>query len=121
MSRILSPLRSYVAYAFLAVGVAWVVVAYVTGSYLVLWPVVTCFLSGIFLRLMPGERLTWAWASSTAVLGFLLSGYQVYIASFLVGGALSSVASISAGAFSVFAVVHLLLLYAGNSSRSEPK
>jgi len=121
MSRILDPLRTYVAYAFLVVGVAWAVVAYNTSSYLVLWPVVTCFLAGILLRLRPGERLTWAWASSTAVLGFLLSGYQAYVASYLVGGALSSVAAISAGAFAVFAVVHLLLLYAGNSSRAEPK
>jgi hypothetical protein len=121
MSRILNPLRDYVAYAFLAVGVGWLVVAYNTSSYLVLWPVITCFIGGILLRLRPGERLTWAWASSTAVLGFLLAGYQAYVASFLVGGALSSVASISAGAFSVFAAVHLLLLYAGNSSRPEPK
>jgi hypothetical protein len=121
MSRILNPLKSYVSYAFLAVGIGWVVVAYDTSSYLVLWPVITCFMSGILLRLRPGERLTWAWASSTAVLGFLLSGYQAYVASFLVGGALSSVASISAGAFSVFALVHLLLLYAGNSTRSGPK
>jgi hypothetical protein len=121
MSRILNPLRGYAAYAFLAVGIVWVVVAYNTGSYLVLWPVITCFASGILLRLRPGERLTWAWASSTAVLGFLLSGYQAYVASSLVGGALSSVATISVGAFSVFAVVHLLLLYAGNSSKSEPK
>lgn len=121
MSVILDPLRSYVAYAFLAVGVGWVVVAFLTGSYLVLWPVITCFMSGVLLRLRPEDRLTWAWASSSAVLGFLLSGYQVYVASFLVGGALSSVASISAAAFAVFAVVHLLLLYTGSSSRPEPK
>jgi len=121
MSRIISPLRSYVAYAFLAVGLGWLAVAYTTSSYLVLWPVITCFMSGILLRLRPSDRLTWAWASSSAVLGFLLSGYQAYVASFLVGGALSSVATISAVAFSVFAVVHLLLLYAGNSGMSEPK
>lgn len=121
MSRVLDPLRENAAYVFLAVGVVWVVVAYVVGSLFVLWPVVTCFAAGVLLRLRPGERLTWAWVSATAALGFLLSGYQAYVASSLVGSALSSVAAISAGAFSVFAVVHLLLFYLGNSANPNPK
>ena len=121
MSRVLDQLREYVAYAFLLMGVIWVVVAYAVGSLLVLWPVLTCFASGVLLRLKPGDRLTWAWVSATAVLGFLLSGYQSYVASTLVGGAFTSVASISAGAFAVFAVFHLVLLYAGNSGAPEPK
>lgn len=120
MSRVLGPLRDYAAYGFIIVGIIWVVVAYIVGSLLVLWPVATCLAGGVLLRLRPGERLTWAWVSSAAVLGFLLSGYQAYVATSLIGGALSSVASLSAGAFAVFAVSHLVLLYAGNSG-SEPE
>lgn len=115
MSRISGTLKSNILYAFIVVGVVWGIVAFNTGSLFVLWPVVTCFLSALLLRLRPGERLTWAWVTATAVLGFLLSGYQAYVAAFLVGGALSSVASLSLAGFLAFALVHLVLLYAGAS------
>jgi hypothetical protein len=121
MPRVLDTLRSNVAYAFIVVGAIWLGVAFNARSYLALWPVATSLLSGLLLRMRPNDRLTWAWASSSAVLGLLLSAYQAYVAIPLVGGALTSVASISLGGFSAFALVHLLILYAGNSAPAQPK
>ncbi len=121
MPKFLEPLKARAAYAFFAVGIAWLAVAYVNHSYLVLWPVVTCLLSGVLLKVKPGERLTWAWASSSAVLGLLLAAYQAYVAFPLVGGPSSSIASESLGGFGVFAAVHLLLLYAGSSTPARPR
>ena len=121
MSKVFGTLRSNVAYAFLAVGAVWLGVALNLHSYIALWPVLTCFLSGVLLRMRPGDRLTWAWTSSSAVLGLLLSAYQAYAAVPLLGGTFSSVASISLGGFAVFALAHLVLLYAGNSAPAQPR
>lgn len=120
MSKISGTLRSNAAYAFLIVGAVWLGVAVNVRSYLVLWPVLTCLLSGVLLKVRPAERLTWAWTSSTAVLGLILSAYQAYAAVPLVGGPFSSTASLALGGFSAFALAHLLLLYAGNSPRAQP-
>jgi len=106
-------LRENSAYAFLAVGVAWIAVAVLAGSALVLWPVVACFVSGFALKTWPGRRLTWAWAVSSAVLGFLLSAYQVYAWAPFLGGAFSTLAAASLVGFAIFAVVHVFLFYAG--------
>jgi hypothetical protein len=116
MPKILEVLKSRAAYAFVGVGIVWLVVAYINHSYLVLWPVVTCLLSGVLLKVRPGERLTWAWATASAVLGLILAAYQAYAAFPLVGGPSTSIASESLGGFVAFAVVHFLLLYAGSSS-----
>jgi hypothetical protein len=120
MPKILEGLKSGAAYAFISVGIVWLVVAYVNHSYLVLWPVVTSLLSGVLLKARPGHRLTWAWASSSAVLGLLLAAYQAYAAVPLVGGPSSLIASESLGGFAVFAAVHLILLYAGGTSPARP-
>ena len=120
MPKILEGLKTNAAYGFLAVGIVWLVVAYVSHSYLVLWPVVTSLLSGVLLKARPGQRLTWAWATSSAVLGLLLAAYQAYAAVPLVGGPSASVASESLGGFAVFAAVHVILLYAGSSSPARP-
>jgi hypothetical protein len=120
MPRVSGALRSNAAYGFIAVGAVWAAVAFATRSYLVLWPVLTCILSGVFLRMRPGGRLTWAWSASSAVLGLLLSGYQVYVAAPLVQGTFTSIASLSLVGFSLFALVHVLLLYAGTSAPAQP-
>ncbi len=116
MSKILDTLRTYVAYAFLAVGVVWLGVAYLSGPF-VLWPVVTCLVAGALLRLRPGLRLTWAWATSSAVLGLLLSGYAAYANAPLVSGPFSTIAGLSLAGFGAFAFVHFLLLYASYSPK----
>lgn len=113
MSEVFGVLRANSAYAFLAVGVVWLGVAVAAGSVLMLWPVVACILSGAMLKSRPGLRFTWAWAVSSAVLGFLLAAYQVYAWAPFLSGAFSTVAGTSIAGFAVLAAVHLFLIYAG--------
>ena len=113
MPPILRTLRANAAYAFIAVGVVWLAVAVLASSAYVLWPVLACFVSGAFLKLRPGERFTWAWSVSSAVLGFLLSAYQIYAWAPFIGGSFTTIAGASLIGFALFAVVHLFLFYAG--------
>ena len=87
--------------------------AVLAGSALVLWPAAACLLGGVMLRAWPDGRLTWSWAVSAAVLGFLLAAYQVYAWAPFLGGAFSSVAAEASGAFVVLALLHIVLFYAG--------
>jgi hypothetical protein len=73
------------------------------------------------LREWPSGRLTWSWAVATAVMGFLLSAYQVYAWLSFLGGAFSTLAVASVIGFAVFAVVHVLLFYASTSKPSVAK
>jgi hypothetical protein len=116
MPNILDVLRTNVAYAFIIVGIVWLGVAYLAGPF-VLWPVITCLVAGILLRVRPGVRLTWAWAVSSAVLGLLLSGYAAYANAPLISGPFTTVAGLSLAGFGAFAVVHLFLLYASYSPK----
>jgi len=113
MPDILGIMRSNSSYIFIGVGIVWLVVAVLTWSALVLWPVVAFLAGGIMLRMMPSGRLTWAWVVSTAVLGFLLSAYQVYAWVPFLGGTFSTLAAGALAGFAVFAVVHILLFYVG--------
>jgi hypothetical protein len=113
-------LRSYLAYQFMAVGVVWAVVAVWLGLALVLWPALTCLVGGALQKLWPSGRLTWPWVTSAAVLGFLVSGYQAYLAIPFVGGTFSAVASETLAAFAIFALVHLVLLWSGYVSPGKP-
>ncbi|MDG6909394.1 MAG: hypothetical protein JRN08_03400 [Nitrososphaerota archaeon] len=121
MSALLGTLKTNSAYLFFVVGVIWLAVAVLAGSALILWPVVACLLGGVQLRMWPGRRLTWAWAISTAVLGFLLAAYLVYAWVPYLGGAFSTVAGEASGVFAVLAVLHLLLFYSGvNPPKAAP-
>ena len=113
MSAFLGTLKDNSAYAFIGVGVLWLAVAVVGGSALILWPVVACVLGGVFLKMWPAQRITWAWAVSTAVFGFLLAAYLVYEWLGLLGGAFSGTAAIASGVFVVFAILHVFLFYLG--------
>ena len=113
MPNILGIVRTNSSYIFIGVGIVWLVVAVLAWSGLVLWPVVAFLASGVMLRMMPGSRFTWAWVASTAVLGFLLSAYLVYVWVPFLGGAFSALAAGALVGFAAFAVVHLLLFYIG--------
>jgi hypothetical protein len=115
MSSVIGRLRGFAAYFFIVVGLVWAAVGALTGSALVAWPAGACFVGGAFIRFLPGRRLTWAWGLSTAAMGFIVSIYQIYAWSPLVGGAFSTLAGTALGGFAVFAVVHVLLFYAGAS------
>ncbi|MDE1853554.1 MAG: hypothetical protein KGI38_07390 [Thaumarchaeota archaeon] len=119
MPEILGALKTNAAYFFLAVGVVWIGVAFVAGSLLILWPVAACLASGVLLKIRPGRRLTWAWVSSSATLGLLISAYQVYAWAPFLGGAFSTIAGTTLGVFAVLTVLHVLLLYAG-ATRPRP-
>ncbi len=96
----------------------WLVVASFAGP-LVLWPVVTCLIAGVLMRMQPGTRLTWAWATSSAILGLLLAAYAAYANAPLISGPFSAIASLSLAGFGAFAVAHLFLLYAGYSAKGK--
>ncbi len=113
MSSVLGALRAKASYAFFAVGLVWLALAVLAGSALTLWPVVAFLVGGYMLRTMPGRRLTWAWVVSSAVLGLLLSAYQVYAWAPFLEGAFSTVAIVSIVGFAIFAVVHAVLFYVG--------
>ena len=115
MSRVLRPLVANAAYAFIVVGAVWVAVAFLSSSALILWPALVCIAGGILLHQLPSHRLTWAWIVSAASMGFLLSAYEVYAWAGFLGGAFSSLATVSLVGFAVLAVVHLLLLYLGTA------
>jgi hypothetical protein len=121
MPKFLDTLEAYAAYAFIVVGVIWLVIAVLGDSSLILWPVLACIAGGIMLREWPSGRLTWAWAVATAVMGFLLSAYQVYAWLSFLGGAFSTLAVASVIGFAVFAVVHVFLFYAAVSKPSVAK
>jgi hypothetical protein len=124
MPKVLDSFIANSAYAFLLVGLAWLGVAILSASLLLLWPVVACLLSGVLLKVRPGLRFTWAWAVSSAVLGLLLSAYQVYAWAPYLGGAFSTLAEGTLAGFAVLAAAHVMLLYAGalkpKSTKSMP-
>jgi hypothetical protein len=121
MPRLLDALAANAAYAFIAVGIVWLAVAVLADSALMLWPVIACVAGGIQLKLWPSGRLTWAWAISSAVMGFLLSAYQVYAWLGFLGGAFSSLATASMVGFLVLAIAHVFLFYAGTAKPKTAK
>jgi heme/copper-type cytochrome/quinol oxidase subunit 3 len=114
-------LRARSAYVYLVVGIAWLGVAALAGSLLILWPVVACIAAGALLILRPGKRFTWAWVLATAVLGLLLAAYQVYSWASFVLGAFAAVAGEAIAVFLVLAVIHAFLLFAGASGTKPAK
>jgi len=121
LPNVLGVIRTNSAYAFLLIGVVWLGIAVIAASPLILWPVVACLLGGVMLRMWPANRLTWAWAVSAAVLGFLLSAYQVYAWVPFLGGHFSALAEGALAGFAVLAVAHVFLMYAGASRPKAPK
>lgn len=112
-------LRTYAAYFYFVVAVAWLGVAALENSALTSWPVVACLVAGLLLRFSPNGRITFAWAVSTATMGLLVAVYQVYAWAPLLGGDFSAVAGPAVTGFSLFALVHVFLFYAG-ASRPRP-
>lgn len=120
MPKVSDILKSNVAYEFMVIGVVWAVVAVWLGLVMVLWPALTCLAAGLLLKFLPSGRLTWAWATSSAILGFLVSAYQAYVAIPFISSAFSSVATETLAGFALFALVHIVLLYSGYSPAGKP-
>lgn len=104
----------------MAVGVVWAAIAIGFDFALVLWPALTCLAAGFLLKFLPSGRITWSWAASSAVLGFLVSAYQAYVAIPFISSTFSLVATETLVAFAFFALVHLVLLYSGYSPAGKP-
>jgi hypothetical protein len=113
MSSVLGMVRSRAAYLFIVVGVVWAALGFLLGSVLAAWPTVACLAGGALLMLRPLDRLTWAWGISTAAMGLIVSLYQIYAWGPLVSGAFSTLAAEALAGFTLFALVHVLLFYAG--------
>ena len=94
-------------------GLIWLAIAVYVGSLLLLWPVAALVGGGALLTFRPGERLTWAWAVSAAVLGLILALYQTYVAAPLVAGAFATLAGASVVVFGILSIGHLVLVYFG--------
>lgn len=118
MQPALSFLRKNLAYTFVLFGAIWVVIAFLAGSGLVLWPAVACAAAGALMKAKPSSRLSTAWGPSAAVLGLLLCAYQVYAAIPLLTGAFVAVASASVVLFFVLGVGHLYLAFASYAASS---
>jgi len=110
--------RKNLSYAFFLLGVVWLVIAAYTGYPIVIWPVATCVVAGLLLRLRPSERFTWAWMTSTAAMGLIIAAYQAYYWLPFIGGSLNALAALTAGGFAVFALVHLVMLFLGGTKPS---
>ncbi len=121
MSKVFGTLKSNSAYVLLVLAVVWLGFSVYLGSYYVLWPVVALGLAGVFLKVWPGERLTWAWSKAAVVLGLLLSAYTGYAAWPFTGGVFSTAAIVTVAVFAVFALVHLAVLYMGSQSVKQAK
>jgi hypothetical protein len=117
----LGALRKNAAYAYVVVGVVWLAIAYYEQSALLLWPVAVMAAGGVLLKVRPGERLTWAWATSAAVLGLVLALYQAYVATTVLTEQASMMAEVSLPVFALFGVAHVLLAYAGSGTAKKPK
>ena len=113
--------RRYAAYFFILVGLVWAALGAITGAALVAWPAVACIAGGVLVKFFPGGRLTWSWGLATAAMGLIISVYEVYAWAPLVGGAFSGVADATLAGFLVFALVHVLLFYAGTGSPGPVK
>ena len=120
MPKVSDILKSNLAYEFIAVGIVWTVVAVGLGLALVLWPALTCYVAGLLVKFLPSERITLPWAISSAVLGLLVSAYQVYVATPFISSTFSLVGTETLVGFVAFAFVHLVLLYFGYSPAGEP-
>ena len=117
MQSLAGTIRNNTAYVFVVAGIVWLAAVVLTGSLLVLWPVVACVLSGVLLRMYPGSRFTAAWASASALMGIALSAYQVYAAAPLVSGTFETIAGTSIVAFLLFGLFHVYLLAVSGSRR----
>jgi hypothetical protein len=113
-------LKTNLAYEFMVVGALWAVVAVEFGLVLVVWPALTCIAAGLLLKFLPSGRITWAWGTSSAVLGFLVSAYQACVAVLFISGTFSFVATETLVGFAFFALAHLVLLYSGYSPAGKP-
>lgn len=112
MPSVYELLKKNLAYVFVAAGVVWLALSALTGSLLLLWPVLAFVVSGVLLKVQPDAKLTGAWASASAVMGVAICGWQAATAAPMVTGAFATLAAASTVGFLVFAVAQLVILAA---------
>jgi len=94
---------------FFAEGALWVgMVATGSGPLLGL-AALSCILSGVFLLAMPSNWVSRPLAGASALFGLVLTVYQGYLASTLLGSNLSNLGTYSLAVFAVFSLVYVYL------------
>ena len=85
----------------------------------------SCILSGVFLLAMPSNWLSRPLAGASALFGLVLTVYQGYLASTLLGSNLSNLGTYSLAVFAVFSLVYVYLelsmLSLGRAAESTKK
>jgi hypothetical protein len=112
-------LRSSAPYLFILVGLVWIALAYDAYTNLLGWPAGVCLVSGVLLRFRRDANVTVSFSRAASLFGFLVSAYQVYVASLLIGGPFTVLASSSVAAFSLFAAVHVILFYSAGGQQKK--
>ena len=107
-------------YVYGVMGAIWLVLAVYVGSALLLWPVAALAAGGALMLYFPLNRVTQAWKLASAFMGFVLSGYQAYVAVPLLTGEFSMIAAASLVVFVVFCLAHIVVAYAGWEWSPEP-
>lgn len=111
MPSVLERVKGNLAYVFIALGVAWLILSAYTGSLLLLWPVLAFVVSGLLLKFLPEQKITGAWATSSAVMGLAICAWQAITAAPMATGAFAVLAAGSAVGFVLFGLAHLLVIY----------
>lgn len=110
---------------FLVAGVFWVGIVATGGGPLLLLAALASLLSGGLLLAMPSNWVTRPLAGASALFGLVLTLYQAYEASTLLGTNLSNLGVYSLVLFVVFALVYafleLQILSVGKEDEDEKK
>lgn len=104
-------LEPYGKYLFLFLGFLWLAMVILGSSYLLLWPSLTSILSAFLLFKRRESRLTSSIARASALYGFLIAAYQLYISILLLFTPLAAIASYYSAAFFAVAIFYLLLIF----------
>lgn len=96
-------------FLFAVAGVLWVLLAYFSFTYLLVWPAAACFLSSAFLAFVPSSRFSYSLAAATSLYGVMISVLQIYFSFLLLSSALVELGSISIALFSVIGIFHFFL------------
>ena len=110
---------------FFAGGALWVGMVATGAGPLLGLAALSCILSGVFLLAMPSNWVSRPLAGASALFGLVLTVYQGYLASTLLGSNLSNLGTYSLAVFAVFSLVYVYLelsmLSLGRAAESTKK
>ena len=92
---------------FFVEGAFWVGIVATGGGPLLLWAALAAVLSGIVIVAVPSNWMARPLAGASSLLGLMLTIYQAYEASTLLGTGLATLGAESLGLFVVFALIYV--------------